>query len=105
MLLMLFVGFGMMQQMTASNTIIQTIVPEDKRGRVMSYYTIAFVGMAPFGSLMAGTLAHAIGAPWTVMISGVCCIGGAGWFLTQMKLVRREMRPVYERLGIVPVSS
>ncbi|HEY9125934.1 MAG TPA: MFS transporter [Acidobacteriaceae bacterium] len=105
MAVLLLCGFGMMQGLTASNTIIQTIVPEDKRGRVMSYYTIAFVGMAPFGSLMAGALAHAIGAPETVMISGVCCILGAGWFLTQMKLVRREMRPVYERLGIVPVKS
>ncbi|HTJ30367.1 MAG TPA: MFS transporter [Acidobacteriaceae bacterium] len=105
MAVLLLCGFGMMQGLTASNTIIQTIVPEDKRGRVMSYYTIAFVGMAPFGSLMAGTLAAAIGAPWTVMISGVFCIGGAGWFLTQMQRVRREMRPVYERLGIVPVKS
>ena len=102
MAVLLLCGFGMMQGLTASNTIIQTIVPEDKRGRVMSYYTIAFVGMAPFGSLMAGTLAQAIGAPWTVTISGVCCIGGAAWFSTRMKHLRREMRPVYERLGIVP---
>jgi len=60
LLLMLVTGFGMMQGMTASNTIIQTLVPEDKRGRVMSYYTVAFVGMAPFGSLLAGALGHAI---------------------------------------------
>ena len=53
----------MMQQMAASNTIIQTIVDDDKRGRVMSFYAVAFVGMAPFGSLLAGPLAHAIGAP------------------------------------------
>ena len=63
-------GFGMMQGMTASNTIIQTLVPEDKRGRVMSYYTMAFVGMAPFGSLLAGALAHRIGAPHAIMITG-----------------------------------
>ena len=61
--MMLVAGFGMMQGMASSNTIIQTIVSEDKRGRVMSYYTIAFVGMAPFGSLLAGTMAHWIGAP------------------------------------------
>jgi MFS family permease len=54
---------GMMQGMAASNTVIQTIVTEDKRGRVMSYYTMAFMGMAPFGSLLAGTMAHAFGAP------------------------------------------
>jgi MFS family permease len=105
MAVLLLCGFGMMQGLTTSNTIIQTIVPEDKRGRVMSYYTIAFVGMAPFGSLMAGTLAQAIGAPWTVAISGVACIGGAVWFSSQINRVRREMRPVYERLGIVPVSG
>ncbi|MGB6610930.1 MAG: MFS transporter, partial [Acidobacteriaceae bacterium] len=74
--LMLFVGFGMLQGMTASNTIIQTLVPEDKRGRVMSYYTAAFMGMAPFGSLLAGALAHWIGAPRTVMFTGSCCIAG-----------------------------
>jgi MFS family permease len=105
MILLLAVGYGMMQGLTASNTIIQTIVPEDKRGRVMSYYTIAFVGMAPFGSLMAGTLAHAIGAPHTVVISGVFCILGAAWFYSQMPQVRREMKPIYQQLGIVPVTA
>jgi MFS family permease len=105
MLLLLLVGFGMMQGLTASNTIIQTIVPEDKRGRVMSYYTVAFVGMSPFGSLLAGALATAIGAPWTVMLSGVCCILGAAWFLTRMKGIRKVMRPIYEQLGIVPTMS
>ena len=67
---MLLIGFGMMQGMAASNTIIQTVVPEDRRGRVMSYYTMAFVGMAPFGSLLAGGLAHWLDAPRTVMITG-----------------------------------
>jgi MFS family permease len=100
--LMLFTGFGMMQGLTASNTIIQTLVPEDKRGRVMSYYTVAFVGMAPFGSLMAGGLAHAIGAPRTVIISGVACIAGSLWFWSRIKLIRKDMRPIYEQLGILP---
>jgi MFS family permease len=104
MLLLLAVGFGMMQGLTASNTIIQTIVPEDKRGRVMSYYTVAFVGMSPFGSLFAGALAHSIGAPWTVVISGISCIAGAAWFLTRMKTVKTAMRPVYEQLGIIPAK-
>ena len=73
---MLLCGFGMMQQMAASNTIIQTIVDDDKRGRVMSFYAMAFVGMAPFGSLLAGVLANAIGAPshrnveWSVLHRG-----------------------------------
>lgn len=101
LVLMLFTGFGMMQGLTASNTIIQTLVPEDKRGRVMSYYTVAFVGMAPFGSLMAGGLGHAIGAPRTVIISGVACIAGSLWFWSRIKLIREDMRPIYEQLGIL----
>jgi MFS family permease len=101
MLLMVTVGFGMMQGMTASNTIIQTLVPEDKRGRVMSYYTAAFVGMAPFGSLLAGSLAHWIGAPHTVILTGTCCILGAAWFWSRRRDIRNEMRPIYIQLGIV----
>lgn len=102
LLMMLLTGFGMMQGLTASNTIIQTLVEEKMRGRVMSYYTMAFVGMAPFGSLLAGMLAHAIGAPHTVIVSGAACILGAAWFWSQLPAVRREMRPIYERLGIIP---
>ncbi|MGA9719040.1 MAG: MFS transporter [Acidobacteriaceae bacterium] len=99
--LMLVVGFGMMQGMAASNTIIQTLAPADKRGRVMSYYTMAFVGMAPFGSLLAGGLAHAISASWTVVITGACCILGAAWFWRQMKDIRDAIRPIYRELGII----
>jgi len=100
--MMLVTGFGMMQGMTTSNTILQTLVDERMRGRVMSYYTMAFVGMAPFGSLIAGALAHAIGAPRTVIISGVACILGALWFWSGMTRIRAVMRPIYQRLGIVP---
>ena len=102
--LMVVVGFGMMQGLTASNTIIQTLVPEDMRGRVMSYYTAAFVGMAPFGSLLAGGLAHWIGAPHTVMLTGSCCILGAALFTTRLKTIRDHMRPIYIELGIVPAQ-
>jgi MFS family permease len=101
LVLMLLVGFGMLQGMTVSNTIIQTLVPEDRRGRVMSYYTAAFMGMAPFGSLLAGSLAHWIGAPRTVMFTGSCCIAGGLWFWSRLPAIRREMRPVYEQLGIL----
>jgi len=87
-------------QMAASNTIIQTIVEENKRGRVMSYSTVALVGMAPFGALLAGTLADAIGAARTVMVSGACCLVGAFWFSTRMKEVRKVTRPIYVDLGI-----
>jgi len=102
MLMMLVTGFGMMQGLTASNTILQTLVDEKMRGRVMSYYTMAFVGMAPFGSLLAGAMAHAIGAQRTVIVSGIACIVGSLWFWTRLKGIRRQMRPIYERLGIVP---
>lgn len=105
MVLMLLTGFGMMQGLTSSNTIIQTLVDEKMRGRVMSYYTMAFVGMAPFGSLLAGALASWIGAPRTVMVSGAVCIAGAMWFWTKLPGIRKEMRPIYERLGIVPQQN
>jgi MFS family permease len=101
LVLLLFTGFGMLQGMTASNTIIQTLTPEEKRGRVMSYYTAAFVGMAPFGSLFAGAMAHWIGAPRTVMVTGSCCIVGGLWFWSKLPAIRKEMRPIYERLGIL----
>jgi MFS family permease len=92
----------MMQGMAGSNTVIQTIVSEDKRGRVMSYYTMAFMGMAPFGSLLAGTMAHAVGAPWTVIVNGGVVVLGAAWFATQLPAVRRVIRPVYQEMGILP---
>jgi MFS family permease len=98
----LVAGMGMMQGMAASNTVIQTIVSEDKRGRVMSYYTMAFVGMAPFGSLLAGGLASAIGAPLTVIFNGVAVVLGAAWFYTQFPALRRAVRPIYQQLGIIP---
>ena len=104
-LAMLVTGFGMMQGMTASNTILQTLVDEKMRGRVMSYYTMAFVGMAPFGSLLAGGLAHAFGAQHTVIVSGVACILGSLWFWSRLARVREQMRPIYERLGILAESN
>ncbi len=105
LLLMLVVGWGMMTGLAASNTIIQTLVPEDKRGRVMSYYTMAFVGMAPFGSLLAGSLAHVLGAPRTVMITGACCLGGCVWFTTEMPKIRKVMRPIYVAMGLLAETS
>jgi MFS family permease len=105
LLLMLVVGFGMMQGMAASNTIIQTLSPADKRGRVMSYYTMAFVGMAPFGSLLSGGLAHVMSASWAVVLTGSCCVLGAIWFWRQMREVRAAMRPIYRELGILRPAS
>jgi MFS family permease len=95
-------GFSMMQQMAASNTILQTIVDDEKRGRVMSFYAMAFQGMAPFGSLIAGAMAARIGTPETLAASGAVCIVGAVWFWRQLPGIRRLLRPIYERLGILP---
>lgn len=101
LLLMLGVGWSMMTGLAASNTIVQTLAPEDKRARVMSYYTMAFVGMAPFGSLLAGGLAQRMGAPHTVMLTGACCILGAAWYSTELPKIRLVMRPIYERMGLL----
>lgn len=96
-------GFGLMQTTAASNTVIQTIVDDDKRGRVMSYYTMAYMGASPLGSLLAGSLAPVIGAPGTVFVCGLGCLAGAAWFWTRLKALRPVIRPIYERLGIIPV--
>jgi len=105
LVLMVFVGFGMIQGASVSNTIIQALVPDDKRARVMSYYTMAFFGASPFGSLLAGSLAHRIGAPHTVIITGACCIAGSLWFTVQLSKIRPIMRPIYQELGLLPVSE
>jgi MFS family permease len=97
-------GAGLMQGMAASNTIIQTLTSEEMRGRVMSYYTMAFMGMAPFGSLLAGTMAHNLGAPRTMIYCGACILLGGAWFVTRLPLLRRSVRPIYQQLGIIPGS-
>jgi MFS family permease len=102
LLLMVFVGFGLIQCASVSNTILQTLVPEDKRARVMGYYTMAFFGTAPFGSLLAGMLAHRIGAPHTVIITGAACIAGSIWFTLDLPKVRAVMRPIYREMGLLP---
>jgi len=96
------VGFGMMVQMASSNTIIQTVVSDAMRGRVMSFYSMSFMGMAPFGGLLAGALAHRIGAPRTVTLSGVACVLAAAWFATRLPSLREVMRPVYREIGLLP---
>jgi MFS family permease len=98
--LMGFAGFGMMQTASASNTIIQTLVPEDKRARAISYYAMAYFGSAPIGSLLAGILAQKIGAAGTIIITGAFCVLGSLWFSLQMPKVRAVMRPIYLEMGL-----
>jgi MFS family permease len=95
LILMVVVGFGLIQAAAVCNTIIQSLVPDDKRARVMGYYTMAFFGAAPFGSLMAGALAQRIGAPYTVMLTGTFSILGAAWFTLQLPKIRPAMRAAY----------
>jgi len=102
LVLMVIIGLGMMLQMASSNTILQTIVDDDKRGRVMSFYMMAFVGTAPLGSLLAGALASSIGAPNTLLIGGVLCILGAVAFARKLPDLRKKVHPIYVRLGIIP---
>lgn len=104
LLLMVFVGFGLLQSAAVCNTIIQSLVPEDKRARVMSYYTTAFFGAAPFGSLLAGAFAHRAGAPLTVIVSGTFCIAGALWFAFELPAIGSIIRPIYQRNGLMPAS-
>jgi MFS family permease len=102
MALMVVAGFGMMQQLASSNTILQTIVEEDKRGRTMSFYMMAFVGAAPIGSLVAGITASHIGAPVTLTMGGALSVAGAVWFALQLPRIRSQVRPIYIQLGILP---
>ena len=100
--LMLFTGAGFMVQMASSNTVIQTIVREDMRGRVMAFYTMAFMGTAPFGSLLAGALAARIGAPRTILLGGAVCILGGLVFARRLPKLRELVEPIYVERGILP---
>ncbi|HEY3309370.1 MAG TPA: MFS transporter [Desulfuromonadaceae bacterium] len=94
-------GFGMMTLVASCNTVLQTILDEDKRGRVMSFFTMAFMGMAPFGSLGAGAMAGVIGPRETLLIGGGGCLIGAAVFARQLPHIREKVRPIYVRMGII----
>ncbi|MCC6699115.1 MAG: MFS transporter [Candidatus Hydrogenedentes bacterium] len=99
---MAFIGVGMMSQMASSNTLLQTLTTDEKRGRVMSFYSMAFQGMVPLGALLSGGLAAWIGAPWTVMIGGTCCIAGGLAFSARLPRIREAVHPIYVSKGILP---
>jgi MFS family permease len=102
LLAMSLTGFGMMVQMASSNTVLQTLADDDKRGRVISLYATAFIGMAPLGALLAGFVARHIGAPHTLMIGGLFCILGALLFARHLPSWRQMVRPIYAQKGIIP---
>jgi MFS family permease len=95
-------GFGMMVQMASSNTVLQTLVDDDKRGRVMSLYSMAFIGVSPIGSLLLGTLAAMVSASAAFAVSGTACILAAIVFGAHVPSLRQTIRPIYVRLGIIP---
>jgi predicted MFS family arabinose efflux permease len=105
MVLMFGAGYGMMQQIVTSNTILQTIVADDKRGRVMSFYAMSVFGFSPIGSLIAGMLASWMGAPYTLILGGVLCLCASLWYFGRLSEIRRAIRPVYIEMGIVPDPS
>lgn len=92
--LLLPVGFSIMVEMASSNTLVQSLVPDSLRGRVMAVYSMMFMGMAPFGSLLAGALAHRFGAPATVAFGGVICMVGAAVFALHLPALRQEARQI-----------
>jgi MFS family permease len=101
MCILLFTGLSMIMHMASSNTLLQTVVDEDKRGRVMSYMAMCSMGMAPFGSLLAGSLSDVIGAPHTLIINGIVCIAGALFFYSKLPAIRKAIRPIYVKMGII----
>lgn len=102
MLDMSLVGFGMISLMASGNTLLQTIVDDDKRGRVMSFYTFSIMGMAPFGSLFYGTLAKYLGVPFTLATGGIACFAGSLVFYLGLPFMRKHIHPIYVKLGILP---
>jgi MFS family permease len=97
-----FVGMGLMLSAASTNTVIQSIVPDELRGRVASLYVMSFIGMSPIGAFISGSLAEHIGPPATLACCGVVALGAALAYASRLPAIRREIRPVYEKLGIIP---
>ncbi|MGE5099288.1 MAG: MFS transporter [Deltaproteobacteria bacterium] len=101
LLILPVVGGGFMIEMASTNTILQTITEEHLRGRVMAFYTMAFLGTAPVGSLLAGIVADRVGAPATIVAGGIACIAGGAWLAFQLPTLREHIRPIYSKMGII----
>jgi predicted MFS family arabinose efflux permease len=104
-LVLAIAGCGFMIHLAATNTILQTIVEERLRGRVMSFYTMAFFGTVPIGSLLGGIMAEHYGAPRTVLVSGITCLAGSAWFAYKLPAIRAVIRPIYRERGIITVPA
>jgi MFS family permease len=99
--LLTVVGAGMMVTMASTNTFLQTIVEERLRGRVMSFYTMAFLGTTPIGSLIAGVVADRVGTTNTILFGGLACIAIGTWFAVRLPQFRALVRPIYLERGIL----
>jgi MFS family permease len=99
------VGAGFMVQMAATNTLLQTIIEERLRGRVMAFYTMAFLGTAPIGSLVAGVAASHVGAQVTIMVGGAACLLAAVWLALRLPMLREHVRPIYVERGILSATQ
>jgi MFS family permease len=102
LLFAVFIGLGSILQIASCNTVLQTIVEDNKRGRVLSLFTMAFLGMVPFGNLLFGVLASHIGAPSTLVIGGSVCLVASFIFSRQLPELRQFVRPIYQKAGILP---
>jgi len=103
--LLAIVGFGFIAQMASTNTVLQTLVDEHVRGRVMAFYTMAFFGTVPIGSLIAGMVANALGAEETVRLGGIICVAAGAWFAVRLPSLRVLVRPIYVARGILPAPA
>ena len=95
-------GFGLIAAVASTNTILQTIADDDKRGRIISIYVMTFLGLAPISNFVAGAVAEAIGAHWTIFACGVGLTLATGWFALNYESWRRSIRPIYIKQGIIP---
>ena len=102
---MALTGLGLMGTSVAANTIIQSIVDDDKRGRVVSIYSTFFIGAAPIGHLVAGWLAEHIAAPHTFLVCGIWCGLASLIYVAYLPKLRAHIRPIYLKRGIIPVAN
>lgn len=105
MVLLPIAGFGMMSVMAGANTALQTLVDDDKRGRVMAFFSMAFMGCTPIGNLIAGVAAEHLGVRTTVGIGGTACIGAAVWFFMRLPAIRSAARPILVQRGIITATA
>jgi MFS family permease len=105
LLILPIVGGGFMIEMASTNTILQTITEESLRGRVMAFYTMAFLGTAPLGSLLAGAVAARIGAQPTILLGGTVCIAAGVWLALKLDAMREQVRPIYIERGILVAAD